>query len=108
MISGARWGPGITTKAQAEAVERQVEKEQLLERLAFIDPSRVTLDSFRRQYLEERKGHIAENSLQRYDVSLRMLAADLGENTLLSHLTSRKIDQWATSRLVRGDYASWC
>ncbi len=57
---------GIATEAQARAYEREMTKARLEDHLAKLDPSRVTLESFTRQYLEERAPHVAPKSLARY------------------------------------------
>ncbi len=95
-------GPTITTEAQAMKVFQDLERAGLEERLARLDPSRLTLAHFLPQYLEERRGHLKPGSLARYDVALRMLMADLGGNTLLRSITARRLQQWAGQRLAAG------
>lgn len=95
-------GPAVKSEAQAAAIVLEMEKAGLEDKLARLDPSRLTLGRFIPQYLSERKGHIKPNSLNRYDVSLRMLKAGLGENCLLRSITTRKLQQWAGQRLVAG------
>lgn len=93
---------GIATEAQARAYEREMTKARLEDHLAKLDPSRVTLESFTRQYLEERTPHVAPKSLARYRTSLTVLARDLGGNCLLRSLTARKLANWAGRRLAQG------
>ncbi|MCB2190307.1 MAG: tyrosine-type recombinase/integrase [Deltaproteobacteria bacterium] len=95
-------GPAVKTETQAKIIVAELEKAGLEEKLARLDPSRLTLGRFIPQYLSERKGHIKPKSLARYDVSLRMLQADLGKNFLLRSLTTRKLQQWAGLRLQQG------
>lgn len=95
-------GSAVKTDAQAKLIVAELEKAGLEEKLARLDPSRLTLGRFIPQYLSERKGHIKPKSLARYDVSLRMLKAGLGENCLLRSITTRKLQQWSGQRLVAG------
>ena len=95
-------GPAVKTEAQAALIVGELERSGLEEKLARLDPSRLTLGRFIPQFLAERKGHIKPNSLARYDVSLRMLQMDMGENCLLRSITTRKLQQWAGQRLVAG------
>ena len=48
-------GPEVTTKAQAEAVWRELKKRRREGRLGFLDPSQARLDQFRRDYREHRR-----------------------------------------------------
>lgn len=93
---------GIKTEAQARAYMREMEKAKLENRLAMLDPSRVSLVKLAAQFLEERAPYLAKNSLDRYRVSLKALAADFGQDCLVRTITARKLGQWAQLRLKQG------
>jgi len=95
-------GPEIKTKAQAEAAFRKINEDRRDNRLRLLDPSRSTLAALRSQFLTERRGHIAKDTLVRYRSTFNMLIRDLGEEYLLKHLTARKLSQWAALRLEQG------
>ncbi len=95
-------GPEIKTKAQAEAAFREYEKDRRDRRLGLIDPSRVTLGVLRDQFLTERRGYIAESTIERYQSTFNVLIRDLDEKFLLKHLTARKLSRWAALRLEQG------
>ena len=95
-------GPGIQNQAQAEAVYRELERKRLDGKLGLLDPGKLTIGQFRRQFVAERKGHIADTSLKRYETSLKALAESFGDKILVRSLTSRKISKWAGQRLAQG------
>lgn len=93
---------GVTTEAQARAAERELAQRGDLAKLIRLDPSQRTIEDLRREITTSRAGHIKPGTLKRYDLSLRMLARDLGQDTLLRNLTAKVLGQWASDRLAHG------
>ncbi|MFZ5587050.1 MAG: tyrosine-type recombinase/integrase [Thermodesulfobacteriota bacterium] len=95
-------GPGITTRAQAEAVWRELQKRRLTQQLGLMEPGRLTLGEFSRQFLQERQGGLAASTLDRYRVALKVLADHLGQGYALKSITSRTLSRWVNLRLNQG------
>jgi|GEM_PF-1594572 integrase len=104
-------GPDITSEAQARAVWRKLERARLEGRLGLLDPSRVTLEAFRREYVRVRRGLIAPGgrkdgglsaaTVRRDEQALRSLESVLGGDTRLRNIRQRQIDQWASALMSR-------
>ena len=88
------------TKAEAKKIARDLEAKRGQGRLGLLelDPSTCTLAQLREHFLEHCRERVAAKSLARYDTSLRMLMADLGETFRLRNLTAGKLAQWASQR----------
>lgn len=96
-------GPQVRTKAQAEAVWREMEKRRLEGKLGLLDASRTNLGQFRAEYLAHRRPlGISPGTIRRDDQALRSLADVVGDSCLLRSLTPRKIQEWAGVLLSRG------
>lgn len=95
-------GPKIKTRSQAQKSWDDVEQNRINGKLGIIDPSPLTLTDLRTKFLETKAPHLAPKSLTRYDVSLRMLSRNFGDNAKAKHLTSRNLSKWAAQRLLDG------
>ncbi len=96
------FGPKIKTRAQAQKVWDQAEHNRIMGKLGVLDSSPLTLEQLKTKFLETKAAHLAPKSLDRYDVSLRMLAKDFGDGARVKHLTSRVLSRWASHRLQEG------
>jgi len=104
-------GPEVTTEAQAKAVWRKLEKARLEGKLGLLDPSRVTLQDFRREYVRVRRGMVAPGgrregglsaeTVRRDQQALKSLEAVLGGGFLLRKLRQRQIDDWMGELMSR-------
>jgi len=96
-------GPGVTTRVQAQAVYRELEKRRLEGKLGLLDPSRVTLGQFTREYLAHREPlNLSPETKRRDGQALRSLAEVVGSDCLLRAVNQRRVDQWAGVLLARG------
>lgn len=97
---------GPISEDQAREILQAYEKKKAELRrdgkMLHLDNSRVSLGKFRDEYIRERRGHIADTSLKRYEVALKMLAEGVGDRFLLSRLTARRIARWAGQRRAAG------
>ena len=95
-------GPSIKTEAQARAVLKTWDRKRMQGKLGLLDPSRITLEQFKEQFLIERHGHIAESTLERYSFALQAIINLEGSGLLLRSLTASRISKWASLRLTSG------
>ena len=94
-------GPTVVTEAQAMRWLKEFERHHAPRAVVFpIGDTRITLREFQDAFLTAKQGLISPNGLKRYEVTLRVLANELGENFLLRNLTIHKINEWVSRRLT--------
>lgn len=104
-------GSQVTTKAQALDIWRELKREidlenyqaRLKDRLPHLKSiAPPSFHVFRNRFLEARRGRIADSTLERYDLVLRLLEAHLGPDYPLDHINSYVVAEWASLRLDGG------
>ena len=97
-------GPEVTTRAQAEAVWRELKKRRREGNLGLLDPSQIRLGQFREEYITHRRPlGLSPHTIRLDDLALRSLAEMLGDNCLLRNINQRRVEGWAGVLLGRGN-----
>lgn len=98
-------GPTVTTEAQALRWLKEFERRRAPRAVVLpVGDTRITLREFKDSFLTAKQGLIAANSLKRYEVTLGVLANELGGNFLLRDLTTHRINEWVSRRLTTPRY----